>query len=76
MLLYMSNTVVIKLKAKPLAKSDKSIILSDNVTQALNEFNVNSTRSFLQNNNSGTELDRIIIVKYNSNQDPFSLPSS
>src|ERR1035438_9811113 len=68
--LYMSNTVVIKLKAKPLAKSDKSILLSDNVTQALNEFNLNSTKSFLQNNNSGTALDRIIIVKYNSNQDP------
>jgi subtilisin family serine protease len=68
--LYMSNTVVIKLKAKPLAKSDRSILLTDNVTQALNEFNLNSTRSFLQNNNSGTGLDRIIIVKYNSNQDP------
>ena len=68
--LYISNTVVIKLKAKPLAKSDRSIILSDNVAQSLNEFKLNSTRSFLQNNNSGTPLDRIIIVKYNSNQDP------
>ena len=68
--LYISNTVVIKLKAKPLAKSDRSIILSDNVAQSLDEFKLNSTRSFLQNNNSGTPLDRIIIVKYNSNQDP------
>jgi len=47
--LYISNTVVIKLKAKPLAKSDRSIILSDNVAQSLNEFKLNSTRSFLQN---------------------------
>jgi serine protease len=68
--LYMSNTVVIKLKVKPLAKSDRSILLSDNLNKALNEFKLNSTRSFLQNNNSGTPLDRIIIVKYNSNQDP------
>ena len=68
--LYMSNTVVIKLKAKPLAKSDRSILLSDNVNKALSEFKLNSTRSFLQNNNSGTALDRVIIVKYDSNQDP------
>ena len=68
--LYMSNTVVIKLKIKPLAKSDRSILLSDNVNRALSEFKLNSTRCFLQNNNSGTELDRIIIVKYDSNQDP------
>ena len=34
-------------------------------------FNLNSTKSFLLNNNSGTSLDKIIIVKYNSNQDPW-----
>ena len=69
--LYMSNTVVIKLKDRPSANSDRSILLSDNVNKALNEFSLNSTKSFLQKNNSGTSLDRIIIVKYNSNQDPL-----
>jgi subtilisin family serine protease len=73
--MYMSNTVVIKLKAKPTAKSGTSILLSNNVTNALNEFNVNSTKSFLLNNNSGTGLDRIIVVKYNSNQDPLFVAS-
>jgi serine protease len=68
--LYMSNTVVIKLKAKPSAKSDRSILLTDNVSKVLSGYKLNSTKSFLQNNNSGTGLDRIIIVKYDSNQDP------
>jgi serine protease len=68
--LYMSNIVVVKFKVKPSANSDRSILLSDNVNKALNEFKLNSTRSFLLNNNSGTSLDRIVIVKYDSNQDP------
>jgi subtilisin family serine protease len=69
--LYMSNTVVIKLKDKPVVSLNKSVLLSDNLNKALNEFKLNSTKSFLLNNNSGTSLDRIIIVKYNSNQDPL-----
>ena len=68
--LYMSNVVVVKLKVKPSANSDRSILLSDNVKRAFNEFKLNSSRSFLRNNNSGTSLDRVIIVKYDSNQDP------
>jgi serine protease len=69
--LYMSNTVVIKLKDKPVVSLNKSVLLSDNLNKALNEFKLNSTKSFLLNNNSGTSLDKIIIVKYNSNQDPW-----
>src|ERR1035437_647713 len=68
--LYMSNTVIIKLKDKPLTNSDRSVLLSDKLNKALNEFKLNSTGSFLQNNNSGTSLDRIIIVKYDYSQDP------
>jgi serine protease len=68
--MYLSNTVVIKLKDKPASSSGANILLSNNLTKALNEFNVSSTKSFLMNNNSGTGLDRIIVVKYNSSQDP------
>ncbi|MDR3611140.1 MAG: S8 family serine peptidase [Ignavibacteriaceae bacterium] len=68
--LYLSNTVVIKLKNKPVAGSINKILLSDKLNLALKEFNVNSSKSFLPSNNSGTELDKIIVVKYDSNQDP------
>ena len=61
--LYMSNTIVVKLKDKPVAGLNKSVLLSDNVNKALNEFNVNSTKSFLLNNNTGTSLDRIMVIK-------------
>ena len=69
-ILYLSNTVVIKLKEKPITNSDRSINFSDKLSSALSEFKLSSGSSFLQNNNSGTSLDRIIIVKYGSNQDP------
>jgi subtilisin family serine protease len=69
--LYMGNTVVIKLKAKPASGLNKSVLLSDNLNKALSEFNVNSTKSFLLKNNTGTSLDRIMVVKYSSNQDPW-----
>jgi serine protease len=68
--MYLSNTVVIKLKDKPASSSGSNILLSNNLTKAMNEFSVSSSKSFLLNNNSGTGLDRIIVVKYNSNQDP------
>ncbi|MDR3667909.1 MAG: S8 family peptidase, partial [Ignavibacteriaceae bacterium] len=69
--LYLSHIVVIKLKDKPPANSATNILLSSNLSKALNEFSLSSTKSFLMNNNTGTSLDRIIIVKYNSNQDPL-----
>ena len=34
----MSNTVVIKLKDKPVVSLNKSVLLSDNLNKALNEF--------------------------------------
>jgi subtilisin family serine protease len=68
--LYLSNTVVIKLRTAPLAKSNQNIQLTDKVNQVMNQFNLTSSKPFLMNNNTGTGLDRIIIVKYSSNEDP------
>jgi subtilisin family serine protease len=68
--LYMSNTVVIKLKNKPVTGLLNKILLSDNINRIMKDFKLSSSNSFLQKNNSGTELDKIIIVKYDSNQDP------
>src|ERR1700687_6105673 len=62
--LYLSNTVVIKLRTAPLTKSNQNIQLTDKVNQVMNQFNLTSSKPFLMNNNTGTGLDRIIIVKY------------
>jgi hypothetical protein len=67
---YMSHTVVVKLKSVPSAGLNKSISLPAGLNKVMNVFNVNSVKSFLHKNNTGTGLDKIVIMKYDSNDDP------
>jgi subtilisin family serine protease len=68
--LYMSHTVVVKLKNVPSSGLNKSVSLSSGLSKVMNVFNVNSVKTFLQKNNTGTGLDKIVIMKYDSNDDP------
>jgi subtilisin family serine protease len=67
---YMSHTVVVKLKSVPVTGLNKTVTLSTGLSKVMNVFRVNSTKTFLQKNNTGTGLDKIIIMKYDSNDDP------
>jgi subtilisin family serine protease len=67
---YMSHTVVVKLKNVPSAGLNKSVGLSSGLSKVMNVFKANSVKTFLQKNNSGTGLDKIVIIKYDSNDDP------
>ena len=74
---YLSNTVIIKLKETPLAKSNGSVELSIGLTDLLNHFNLESVKSLVPANNSGeiSVLDRIVMARYNSDTDPYSVSS-
>jgi subtilisin family serine protease len=67
---YMNNTVVVKLKAMPSVNKNRSVTLSGGLMKTMSQFQYSSGKSFLTANNSGTGLDRIMILKYNSNSDP------
>ena len=68
---YMSHTVVVKLKNVPAAGLNKNVSLTSGLSKVMSAFNVNSTKTFLQKNNTGTGLDKIVIMKYDSNDDPY-----
>ena len=67
---YMSHTVVVKLKSVPSAGLNKNVSLTAGLNKVMNAFNVNSVKTFLHKNNTGTGLDKIVIMKYDSNDDP------
>ncbi len=68
---YMSHTIVVKLKSVPSTGLNKSAILTSGLSKVMNVFKVNSVKTFLNKTNTGTGLDKIIIMKYDSNDDPY-----
>ena len=70
---YLANTVILKLKQKPLSSIDGKVGIPSLLTNYLNKFDVSSSTSLFpdKKNENGFGLDRIIVIKYTSNSDPF-----
>ena len=75
---YLSNTVVIKLKQSP--GTGKNIVLPDAVQKTMSKYSVVSVKNrFTENKKSNSllktsnSLDRIITIKYASNEDPLKV---
>ena len=74
---YLANTVIIKLKQNPPADISGKVEMPSLLTNYLNKFDVSSSTSLFpdKKNENGFGLDRIIVIKYNSNNDPHYVAS-
>lgn len=75
--LYLSNTLIVKIKSESVTKMSGNMVFSDKLQQKLNELGVvNSNSMFGQNGKElNNELNRIFCVKYSTSEDPKVLAS-
>lgn len=77
---YLSNTLIIKLKGKPVAKTNNELVFDSRLMKILNSAGLVSTKSLFNPTPSRkkidkNDLDKILIVKYSSDVDPHVLAS-
>jgi subtilisin family serine protease len=74
---YLANTVVVKLKETPYTNTDGSVQISDDMKNILDRFEYESVFSLFPNkqDDNGFGLNRVVMIKYNSNSDPFFVSS-
>ena len=77
---YLSNTLIIKLKEKPIDKINNELIFDSKLLKILNSAGLVSTKSLFhpissRKKSDKNDLDKILIVKYSSDVDPQVLAS-
>jgi len=74
---YLSNTIIIKLKNKPLLKSNNTVLLNDKLLKSLGSAGLISSSGLFASTGTKqeSELDKISVVKYSSGIDPLILAS-
>ncbi len=74
---YLSNIIVVKLKETPSVYSGKFVELPYSVKNYLSKFKLNSSEAVFPDkvNSSKTDLGKIVLVKYDSDDDPLTVAS-
>jgi len=74
--LYLSNTIILKLKSSPSTDGSGNVILSSNLAQFLKLFSVKESKLlFPEKLNKNSEISRIVLVHYEDSADPFYVSS-
>ncbi len=74
-LLYLANTVVVKLKNQPLTGLLKAQNLTAQLNQNFGQFKFASAKEMFGASTSAFGLNRIMVVKFNTNDDPLYVSS-
>ena len=74
---YLANTVVVKLKEMPLTYLDGSVELPAVLRAVLTQYDLSSSTALFPNkqNDNGFGLNRIVMIEYGSESDPFFVSS-
>ena len=74
---YLANTIIVKLKEAPLTGVDGKTEMPSAINSYMKKFDYSSATALFPNkkNDNGFGLNRIVMIKYNSGNDPYFISS-